>query len=402
MLRVGYYLAAVPQGTAGGVGPYATRIIENLIEQPGAIAYHLLIASAQADYARQLQARFPQRDLTWSIIRPLRPLTRLLRPLELASVLGPGRAVRASLAALNSWEWQAARYHLDLIHCPSHVPGALYWRTPTIVTMHDVQELHFPEFFTPAERFARAGLHWAALEAAHRVVVSYAHIKADLVRYFRLPPAKIAVCPIPISESWLSPTADVAEVLAGYGLAPGFLFYPAQTWPHKNHLGLLRALAALRADGLAPTLICTGHQTEHMATIAAEVAVLGLQGQVRFLGLVPPADLVALYQSCRAVVVPTLYEAGSFPVIEAIMLGAAVICARVTSLPATIGAAEFTFDPADPLDIAARIRQTLSDEAFFQRNLANSRQRRAAFAETPRQSAAAFEALYRSLALTQE
>ncbi|MEI7770625.1 MAG: glycosyltransferase family 1 protein [Chloroflexales bacterium] len=398
MLRVGYYLAAVPAGASGGVAPYAARIIENALGQPGEIAYHLFVGPSQAGYARELQARFPRRGLTWSVVRELPQLTRAARPLELASLAGAGRLLRAPLAALNHLEWQVARHRVDLIHSPVHVLGGIYWRTPTIITMHDVQELHFPEFFGPAERFTRAGLHWATLQAATRVVVSFEHIKADLVRYFRLPPAKVQVCPLPISAAWNPPAGPAADLRARHGLAPGFLLYPAQAWPHKNHIGLLRALAHLRdTTGLTPTLVCTGKPTEHLPAIEAELAALGLQGQVRWLGLVPAADLAGLYQACRCVVVPTLYEAGSFPVIEAILLGAAVICSRVTSLPETIGAPEFTFDPRDTPAIAQMIGQILTDDNFYRRNIESGARRRAAFAETPRQSAEAFEALYRAV-----
>lgn len=397
MLRVGYYLASVRDEMSGGVVPYTNRIIENLLDQPADIAYHLFVGQTQATYARQLQARFLPRSITWSVVHELPFVRQFVRPLEMMSVTSPGRFLRAPLTALNYLEWQVARHRVDLIHCPIHILSSIYWRVPTIVTMHDIQELHFPEFFSPAERFNRAGLHWATLEAATKIVVSYAHIKTDLVRFFRLPPAKIQVCPIPITTDWMPRTGVVSDLHARYGLNPGFLLYPAQTWPHKNHVGLLRALAHLRdTTGLTPTLICTGKQTEHFPAIEAELTALELHGQVRFLGLVSSADLAGLYQSCRAVVVPTLYEAGSFPVIEAMMLGAAVICSDVTALPETIGSPEFTFDPTNPANIAQMIMQIVSDDDFHRRNLENGARRRAAFAETPRQSAAAFEQVYRS------
>ena len=43
-----------------------------------------------------------------------------------------------------------------------------------------------------------------------------------------------------------------------YGLEPGYLFYPAQFWPHKNHATLLAALALLRDRGVKKRLVLCG------------------------------------------------------------------------------------------------------------------------------------------------
>ena len=47
-------------------------------------------------------------------------------------------------------------------------------------------------------------------------------------------------------------------MLAKYRLEPGYLFYPAQFWPHKNHITLLAALALLRERGITERLVLCG------------------------------------------------------------------------------------------------------------------------------------------------
>jgi hypothetical protein len=60
------------------------------------------------------------------------------------------------------------------------------------------------------------------------------------------------------------------------------------TRAHKNHLGLLEALALLRdRDGLELSLVCTGFQNEFFPTIEERLNALALRDQVKFLGLVP-------------------------------------------------------------------------------------------------------------------
>ena len=73
-----------------------------------------------------------------------------------------------------------------------------------------------------------------------------------------------------------------------------------------------------------------------------------------------------------AVVVPTLYEAGSFPLIESILMGIPVICSNVTSLPGTIGNEKFIFNPYDIEEMALMIERICFDIRYRELNIKNS------------------------------
>src|SRR5690606_32070006 len=124
------------------------------------------------------------------------------------------------------------KYNIDLIHSPTqNYPLNDF---PFIFTLHDVQELHMPEYFTPAERENRARNNRIGCEEAARVIVSYNHVKADLVHFFGVAPDKVDVVTIGKPD----PDIDVRETpLEG----EKFLLYPAATWPHKNHVTLIEA-----------------------------------------------------------------------------------------------------------------------------------------------------------------
>ena len=70
--------------------------------------------------------------------------------------------------------------------------------------------------------------------------------------------------------------------------------------------------------------------------------------------------LRALYELSDGLVTPTLYEAGSFPVFEAMMVGRPVACSRIPPLVEQLerdGAEAELFDLNDPADIAAALRR---------------------------------------------
>ena len=78
-----------------------------------------------------------------------------------------------------------------------------------------------------------------------------------------------------------------------------------------------------------------------------KISELNLSEAVHFLGIVPEEDLISLYKNSSLVVIPTLYEAGSGPLYEAMRYQVPVICSNVTSLPDTVSNDEFLFDPND-------------------------------------------------------
>jgi len=64
------------------------------------------------------------------------------------------------------------------------------------------------------------------------------------------------------------------------------------------------------------------------------------------------------------VVIPTKFEAGSFPMLGGLSGGCAVACSRVTSLPEQAAGAALIFDPDNPREIADAILQIWRDPAL--------------------------------------
>lgn len=259
-------------------------------------------------------------------------------------------------------------------HVPYKVPALLRTTRPYILTVHDVQELRFPEYFSAAQRAIRAMHHWEALDKARKVIVSYDHVKADLIKYFALPENKIEVCPIAYESIRLQEPARDASLAyeSKYGKQSPYLLYPAQTWRHKNHALLLKALRKVRErDRPDLQLICTGQRNEFYTEIERQVEALSLKGAVLFTDVVPEDELLWLYRNAALVVIPTEYEAGSYPLLEAMMLGAPVICSNVTSLPDTIEDKRFVFNPYDENALAALIQSMLANEPLRADNIAN-------------------------------
>ena len=238
-----------------------------------------------------------------------------------------------------------------------HFTGQSGFRTkvPSIYHPHDLQHLHLPQFFTPKIRAYREFTYRANCDQARYVAVASEWVKNDLISHYALSPQKIAVVPLaPTFEADLPPTeAELEATRVRYSLPAQFALYPAQTWPHKNHMALIEAAAMIRdRNSLQIPIVCSGNRTEFYEVIQSQIQRLGMEEAVHFVGFVSRLELQCLYRLATCVIIPTRFEAGSFPVWEAFLSGCPVACSNVTSLPDQAGDAALLFDPESPPAIA--------------------------------------------------
>lgn len=266
------------------------------------------------------------------------------------------------------------RLEPDVVHFP--LQAGCLTDLPSIYQPHDLQHRHLPEFFPPRHRMTRDILMQTLCERASAVGVASTWVKEDLVSEFGLSPEKIAVIPLaPATAAYAEPSDDqVYECQRKYRLPETFIFYPAHTFAHKNHIRLLEALAKLRRDCNATIpAVFSGGLTDFAQTVRRAAARLGLEEQTHFLGYVSETELRCLYRLCRAVVIPSLFEAASFPLWEAFQAGAACACSNVTSLPRQAGSAAVIFDPRNVSAIAEAVNRVVSDEPLRERLVAAGR-----------------------------
>jgi glycosyltransferase involved in cell wall biosynthesis len=250
-----------------------------------------------------------------------------------------------------------------VIHIPTQ--SFVLCALPTIYNPHDLQHLHWPQFFTPSTLARRETIYPAGCHFANTVAVGAHWIKDDIVRQYRIDADKIQVIPLASpTEAYQTPSQDyLSTVKSKYHLEQPFALYPAVTWPHKNHIRLLEALAHLRdTRNLAIPLVCTGSRYEDFwPSVERRVEELKLRSQVKFLGFVSEDDLRALYHLSQFLMLPTLYEADSFPIYEAWLDGLPVACSNVTALPEQVMDAALLFDPISVESISSALAKMATD-----------------------------------------
>ena len=268
---------------------------------------------------------------------------------------------------------------------------------PYIYHPHDLQHIHLPQFFTPRQRTQRDLLYSYFCRHAAMVAIVSQWGKNDLIKQYDIPPDSIEIVPLapPVALYQPSTSAEKQTIRNKYRLPPSFAFYPAQTWPHKNHEILLKAAARLKQAGLIIPLVFTGRQNEHYSVLQHQVETLGIVDQVRFLGFVSPTELKALYEMAAMITIPTRFEAASFPMWEAFSIGTPVICSNVTSLPAQAGDAALVVDPDDEIGFTNAMEQLWQDQTLQETLIARGKVRVSQFSWE--RTARHFRAHYRRL-----
>ena len=248
-------------------------------------------------------------------------------------------------------------------------------RRPYIFEPHDIQQHHFPEFFSADVLAWRRETYGEGIADAAFVVCGTWWTKKDIMRWHGVPASKVAVIPrsSTMARAEVSPARE-AKVAAEARLPERFMLYPAMTFPHKNHLRLLQAMAVLRdRTGLRLELICTGRAYGPFhPTLLEAAARLGLTGQVRFLGVVSDELLAVCYRRARFVVFPSLLEGHSQALLEALWHRRPIVAASQSSIPETVGEAGLLFDGLDVEELAGAIERAWSDDELLRDLAANT------------------------------
>ncbi|WP_426408227.1 glycosyltransferase family 4 protein [Bradyrhizobium ganzhouense] len=321
---------------------------------------------------------------------------------------GPFDLVQIALELKSPFERALIRDGIDVVHFTSTSKRhLLLHQLPFIITIFDGchrDAPEFPEVRTFGEFERREILFRLASTKAVAVIVNASELIDDLCRRYAMERER-AIC-IPFSPStYVSRSAPDAAadaaVLAKYRLEPGYLFYPAQFWPHKNHITLLSALALLRKQGITERLVLCGSNRSGRDKIDLAIRNLGLSDQVSIIGFVESAELGALYRGASALVMPTYFGPTNLPPLEAWAVGTPVIYPE--AFKAQAGDAAVLFDYDDPRSLADAI-VSLRDEGTRERLSAAGHLRLAQFAEETRAGHQEFarhlERLKHRLALT--
>ncbi len=260
---------------------------------------------------------------------------------------------------------------VDLVHYPYFDPFfltlPLLKPKPTVVTVHDLIPLVFPDKFPSGIKgFLKWQLQKFSLKSAKRIIAVSEQSKMDIHQFGRFPNDSIDVilsAPAPIFE--VMPNKKKLEKMKRkYKLPDRFVLYVGDVNWNKNIIGMLKAFSIVKSLKSKVTLVLAGkafndRSLTEVKEINDLIHSLKITKDVRKLGFVPDVDLVGIYNLATVYVQPSFYEGFGLPVLEAMACGCPVVCSYASSLK-EIGGPAISVDPNDFNNIASGIIDVLN------------------------------------------
>jgi len=241
-------------------------------------------------------------------------------------------------------------YHL--YHClSSYLPG-FGIRIPSLVTIHDLKYLIFPQFLS--NHLKAAYYSWiirrSIRNATYIIAVSRA-TKQDVGRLGgSLEKIKVIHEAPTISYNGTSALPDTL-------LDKEFFLFVGENRPHKNISRIIAAYSKVERDlgNQCPLFVFVGSKYEALMKRYASEKLI-------FLEPVPDETLANLYKHAYALVYPSLYEGFGLPILEAMEIGAPVITSNCSAMPEVAGDAALLIDPYDTDQMAAAMISLVHDK----------------------------------------
>lgn len=224
---------------------------------------------------------------------------------------------------------------------------------------------YFPELSLSGWTFdEREGFYAHVLPRAGLVVIGNSVGARAVNEFYRVRPENIVEIPLPVDTGSLQGLVRDPNLLQPFGLTAGeYLFYPAQFWPHKNHVTLIDALAILHAAGAHMKLVFTGSDKGNRSYVEEYVKGRGLQESVVFAGFVETPVLHQLYLNAYAMTFASVMGPDNLPPLEAMAFGCPVVSAAFNGAREQMGDGALLYDCLDANDAVAKIA-ALSDPAL--------------------------------------
>jgi glycosyltransferase involved in cell wall biosynthesis len=278
-------------------------------------------------------------------------------------------AMHAQIPTRHAWQrvlWEQivlpvklGQMHADLLHAPAFV-GPLAARCPTVVTVHDLSFLRYPQFFRRGNRLYLGTLTGVACRRAAAVIAVSEFTAQEVHRLLGVPKSRIFTVYHGVAPRFRRlPEEEVARFRRERGLPERFILFFGTLEPRKNLIRLVRAFARLRDPHLH--LVLAGAKGWFYEAVFAEVERLELGDRVHFTGYVPVEDQTFWYNAADAFAYVSIYEGFGMPVLEALACGTPTVTSTTTSLPEAGGPGVMLVSPEDEDAIAAALHSVLTD-----------------------------------------
>jgi glycosyltransferase involved in cell wall biosynthesis len=353
-MRVGVYIPSYPPEAGGGF-TFERDILRALFALAGE-SHHNFTVFSSGSVPEIINALRPNQISFYDITGSFSLFQRLLG--RMRSHWDPKKKYLSHLnTAVEKLEMDCV-WFMTPVYLPVNIP----YITMVWDLQHRLQPW-FPEVGTHLEWKIREKIYSDLIQKASYILTGTNAGRDEISLFYQIPKQRIRILPLPTPAFAVHTDEDhIRIVLEKYELKPGFLFYPAQFWPHKNHINLLLAVKRLLENyNILIDVVFVGSDKGNIGYIKKISQELGIEQQVHLLGFVTQDELIALYQSAFALTFVSFFGPENLPPLEAFVLGCPVIASFVSGAEEQLGDAALLVNPSEPETIAEAVKLLMDD-----------------------------------------
>lgn len=225
-------------------------------------------------------------------------------------------------------------------------------------TIHDLQALHYPQYFSTFRKIWMRISWWNTVKTSEKIFAISDYVKQEITKHYRMDPDRIIVI---YNAVCLSSDRECSkDVLKQYGIKTKQYYYTVSSLlPHKNLRTLVMAMSVLKEkkqEFFFPLLVSGVGGKKEKKKLDALIREKKLEKDIIFTNYISNEDRNELYRNCKAFLFASVYEGFGMPPVEALVSGALVITTdRASIREVTAGLALYVKDPYDPEEWAEMI-----------------------------------------------
>ena len=248
----------------------------------------------------------------------------------------------------------------DLYHGLSNeIPYGIYkTKVKSIVTIHDLIFLRYPELYKAADRKIYDKKFRYACENADLVITVSKQTANDVMEFYQIPESKIRVVYQGCNPLFFKHIGDIQkeEIKKKYKLPEDFLLCIGTIEERKNLLGIVKAIHENKID---LPLIAIGRKTAYFQKISEYISQHSIENKFIFLENLSNTELPAFYQMAKLFIYPSIFEGFGIPILESLASGTPVITSKGSCFPEAGGPHSIYVDPNKTESIGEGINKAL-------------------------------------------
>ncbi len=255
----------------------------------------------------------------------------------------------------------------DLIIAPSYSPLLFICSPKFVFTLHDLQELYYPNFLNKEVKLWRNFMYERLTKISYKIITESNHVKKDIIKLYKNAENKVYVIE--------SPPYFKIEQIKKSPFNFSYIFFPAQFWKHKNHIRVINAFKKVKKTDKEIKLVLTGNKSREFKNIKKKVFDLDLENDVIFKGPINQNEMSTYFSNAKLIIVPTLYESISIPVFEAFKYQVPVCSSNIYAIRDQVGNAGIFFNPENVNSIFTAIKIGLTNKQLRNECIKNGNKR---------------------------